>query len=104
MNKAINLKSRRDFLRTLSLGTTLTYFPNLFCTKIEKPNFIIIFTDDQGFGDVGCYGAKGFKTPSFDQMATQGVRFTNFYVPATVCTPSRAALLTGCYPKRVNLH
>ena len=70
----------------------------------EKPNIIVFFTDDQGYGDVGCYGAEGIETPNFDQLARDGIRFTDFYVPATVCTPSRAAILTGKYPKRVNLH
>ncbi|MDD4143695.1 MAG: sulfatase [Prolixibacteraceae bacterium] len=72
--------------------------------KTEKPNVIIFFTDDQGYADVGCFGAEGFTTPNFDQMAAGGIRFTNFYVPATVCTPSRAGILTGQYPKRSNLH
>ncbi len=67
------------------------------------PNIVIIFTDDQGYGDAGCYGAKGFETPNLDRMATEGVRFTDFYVAAPVSTPSRAALLTGCYPQRVGL-
>lgn len=67
------------------------------------PNLIIIFTDDQGYGDLGCYGAQGFETPHIDQMAEEGIRFTDFYVAAGVCTPSRAALMTGCYPKRLGL-
>ncbi len=70
----------------------------------DKPNVIIFFTDDQGYADVGCYGAEGFETPHLDQLASEGIRFTDFYVPATVCTPSRAGLLTGRYPKRANLH
>jgi arylsulfatase A-like enzyme len=69
----------------------------------ERPNFIIIFTDDQGYADLGCYGAKGFSTPNLDQMADEGMRFTNFYVAASVCSPSRAALLTGSYPARVGV-
>lgn len=71
---------------------------------MDKPNIIIFFTDDQGYADVGCFGAEGFITPNFDQLADNGIRFTNFYVPATVCTPSRAGILTGQYPKRSNLH
>lgn len=105
--KVVNMVTRREFLNGLCVGAAITTVPILSrtsCSVRKKPNFIIIFTDDQGYGDVGCYGAKGFKTPNLDRMAEQGVRFTNFYVPATVCTPSRAALLTGCYPKRVGLH
>ena len=70
----------------------------------EKPNIIIFFTDDQGYADVGIYDSEGFETPGFDKLANDGIKFTDFYVPAAVCTPSRAALLTGKYPKRVNLH
>lgn len=69
----------------------------------RQPNLIIIFTDDQGYGDLGAYGAEGFRTPNLDRMAQEGVRFTSFYVAAGVCTPSRAALLTGCHPMRVGL-
>ena len=69
----------------------------------RPPNVIIIFTDDQGYEDVGVYGATGFRTPHLDRMAAEGIRLTDFYVAAGVCTPSRAALLTGCYPKRVGL-
>ena len=72
--------------------------------KEEKPNFIVIFTDDQGYNDLGCFGSKTIKTPNIDQMAAEGRKFTSFYVPCSVCSPSRAALLTGCYPKRVGMH
>lgn len=70
----------------------------------NPPNIIIFFTDDQGYADVGSFGAEGFATPHLDQLASEGIKFTNFYVPATVCTPSRAGLLTGRYPKRYGLH
>ncbi|WP_202911902.1 sulfatase family protein [Arenibacter aquaticus] len=65
----------------------------------NKPNFIIIFTDDQGYSDVGCFGSPNIKTPHLDKMASEGMKFTNFYAQ-TVCGPSRAALMTGCYPMR----
>ncbi|MHC4202753.1 MAG: sulfatase family protein [Planctomycetota bacterium] len=66
----------------------------------EKPNFIVIFTDDQGYQDVGCFGSPAIRTPRLDRMAREGMRFTSFYAQP-VCGPSRAALMTGCYPLRV---
>lgn len=70
----------------------------------SKPNFILIFTDDQGYGDLGCFGSTKIKTPNIDRMAKEGRKFSNFMVASPVCTPSRAALLTGCYPKRIGMH
>jgi arylsulfatase len=67
------------------------------------PNVIIFLTDDQGYGDVGCFGAQNFTTPNFDRLAREGTRFTNFLVAQPVCTASRAALLTGCYANRVGM-
>jgi len=69
----------------------------------RPPNVVLVFTDDQGYADVGVYGAEDIRTPNLDRLAAEGVRFTSFYDAAPVCTPSRAALLTGCYPKRVSL-
>ena len=66
----------------------------------RKPNFIVILTDDQGYQDLGCFGSPGIRTPNIDGMADEGIRFTQFYAQ-TVCGPSRAALMTGCYPLRV---
>lgn len=65
----------------------------------QKPNFIIIFTDDQGYSDLGCFGSPNIKTPNIDKMASEGMKFTSFYAQ-TVCGPSRAALMTGSYPLR----
>lgn len=65
-----------------------------------KPNIIVIFTDDQGYGDLSSYGAPNIRTPHLDQMASEGQKWTNFYAAASVCTPSRAGLVTGRYPVR----
>jgi arylsulfatase len=77
------------------------------CAKSSQqqslPNVVIVFTDDQGYGDVGCYGATGFQTPNLDQLASEGMRFTNFYSAQPVCSASRAGLLTGCYPNRIGI-
>jgi arylsulfatase A len=69
----------------------------------SKPNVILILCDDLGYGDVGCYGAKGYATPNIDRLAATGVRFANYYSGAPACSPARAALLTGCYPQRVGI-
>jgi len=66
----------------------------------QRPNFIIIFTDDQGYADLGCYGSRTIRTPNLDRMAREGLRLTSFYAQP-VCGVSRAALMTGCYPIRV---
>ena len=70
----------------------------------RPPNVVIIFADDQGYADVGCFGATGFATPNLDRLAREGRRFTNFHVAQPVCSASRAALLTGCYPNRIGIH
>ena len=72
--------------------------------NVNRPNVIIIFTDDQGYGDLGCFGSTKIKTPNIDRLAKEGRKLTSFMVASPVCTPSRAALLTGCYPKRVGMH
>jgi len=69
----------------------------------ELPNVVIVFTDDQGYADVGVFGAEGFETPHLDRMAAEGMRFTDWYVTQAVCSASRAGLLTGCYPNRVGI-
>ena len=99
MLKALNLilKSLAFILLALP-GTSMVIADNA-----SKPNFIIIFADDQGYNDLGCFGSEKIKTPNIDQLASEGRKFTSFYVPCSVCSPSRAALLTGCYPKRVGM-
>lgn len=75
------------------------------CNAVEsKPNIIFIFVDDQGYYDLSCYGATEVQTPRIDAMAAQGTRFTDYYAAAPICSPSRAGLLTGCYPRRVGNH
>lgn len=76
----------------------------VFAQRDERlPNFVIIYFDDLGYGDVGCYGSPGAATPNIDELASEGVRWSNFYAAAGYCSPSRAALLTGCYPQRVGI-
>ena len=70
----------------------------------RPPNIIFILTDDQGYYDLGCYGATEVKTPRIDAMAKAGTRFTDYYAAAPICSPSRAGLLTGCYPRRIGNH
>lgn len=73
-------------------------------SDVAKPNFVILFIDDQGYGDLSCFGSTKIKTPNIDRLANEGRKFTSFMVASPVCTPSRAALMTGCYPKRVGMH
>lgn len=69
----------------------------------SKPNLVIIFTDDQGYGDLSCFGGEHVYTPNIDQMAKEGAKLTSFYMASPLCTPSRAALMTGSYPRRVSM-
>src|SRR5215211_3492318 len=77
---------------------------SLLCLAATRPpNIIHIVGDDVGYDDLSCYGAPKIKTPNLDKLASQGVRFTSFYAPSAICTPTRAALMTGCYAQRVGL-
>jgi arylsulfatase A-like enzyme len=69
-----------------------------------RPNVVVIFCDDLGYADVGCFGARGYRTPHIDRLAQQGTKFTSFYAAQAVCSASRASLLTGCYPNRIGIH
>ena len=91
----------------LLLSLPIVFLVNLvnsFAAEERPPNFIVIFCDDLGYADLGCFGAKKIKTPNVDRMAAEGMRLTSFYSTSGVCSPSRSSLLTGCYPRRVNLH
>src|SRR5687767_572687 len=87
----------RTFLSLLIVAATS------FAAETRPPNIIHIVADDIGYDDFGCYGAPKLKTPNVDRVAAEGVRLTNFYAPAAICTPTRAALMTGCYAQRVGL-
>ena len=80
---------------SLPAGTTI---PTAWAA--QPPNIIIIMADDLGYGDLGCYGHPSIRTPNLDRMAAEGLRFTDFYSGAPLCTPSRAALMTGRLPIR----
>lgn len=91
------------FLSILAIFSPFIFFSCNSEKSDALPNIIIIFTDDQGYGDVGSYGATGFETPNIDKMASEGMRFTSFYSAQAVCSASRAGLLTGCYPNRIGI-
>jgi len=99
--------NRREFIKALGFGAASLAFPVLKCRSIfaadskkKKPNFVIILADDLGYGDLGCYGHPTIRTPNLDRMAVEGQKWTDFYAADSVCTPSRAALLTGRLPVR----
>ena len=92
-------------MKCLALLLVLLAPHTMFATpdRAATPNIVIVFCDDLGYADVGCFGAKGFTTPNLDRLAAEGIRFTRFYDAQPVCSASRAALLTGCYPSRVGI-
>jgi len=100
--------TRRSFLKAAGLGAAAAAVPGLAgraraaqaAHAADRPNFVILFTDDQGYADVGCFGSETIRTPRLDRLAAEGLRLTSFY-SQTVCGPARCALMTGCYPPRV---
>jgi arylsulfatase A len=86
------------------LALTLGLSPLLLAADHSQPNVVVIFMDDMGYADIGSFGAQGYQTPNLDRLAQQGRKFTNFHVAQPVCSASRAALMTGCYPNRIGIH
>src|SRR5205814_4321537 len=106
MNAPRTPSARVAFAASIALlaSVALSSFVRAEPAAQRKPiNVVLILTDDQGYCDLSCYGSPRIKTPRVDRMAAEGIRFTDFYAAASVCTPSRAALLTGCYPIRVGM-
>src|SRR5580704_6580984 len=87
----------------LVIASVLLAQPAALRAAERLPNVILIVADDLGYADVGVYGAKGFTTPNLDRIAHEGIRFTDFHVAQAVCSASRAAILTGCYPNRIGI-
>jgi arylsulfatase A-like enzyme len=80
-----------------TLFSAAVFAPLIVCAADQKPNLVFILADDLGYAELGCYGQKVIQTPSLDQMAREGLRFTQFYAGATVCAPSRSVLMTGMH-------
>ncbi len=87
----------------LALLVVLAFIASPAPAATRPPNIVLIVADDLGYSDLGCYGARGFTTPNLDRMAAGGIRFTNFLVAQAVCTASRTALMSGCYPNRLGM-
>lgn len=90
-------------MKTTILVFAFLAYLGIEASGAERPNVVIIVADDMGYADMSIQGARGFKTPHLDSLAAEGTRFTSFYVAQAVCTASRAALLTGCYPNRIGM-
>jgi arylsulfatase A len=98
-SESIPMSLRSDFLAFAMMAAL-----GLTTVRAAPPNVVIVFADDLGYADLGCFGAKEIATPNLDRLAREGRRFTNFHVAQPVCSASRAALLTGCYPNRLGIH
>ncbi|WP_234042062.1 sulfatase family protein [Persicirhabdus sediminis] len=91
----------RNYINKWIVSAVLASLMTTIAAASKRPNVVIILADDQGYGDLGCFGSQTIKTPVIDGLAAEGMKFTQFYVTASVCTPSRASLMTGSYPARV---
>ena len=107
---AVQRSSQDNFVTVTDMRTKILSLLIMFCFAftshspgVETPNVVVIFIDDMGYADIGSFGAEGYQTPHLDQMAKEGMRFTDFQVSSAVCSASRAALLTGCYHRRVGI-
>ena len=109
MESNTTIMSRREFLSLIGAAAAATTLPSCVfaagqALKQDKPNFVFIFADDLGWGDLACYGNQQIKTPNLDKLAEQGILFTQFYVNGSVCSPSRAAIMTSQFPARLGIH
>ena len=96
--------NRRHFLKSIALGAAaLSGFNFRQCAQPQKMNFVFVLVDDLGWTDLGCYGSTFYETPNLDKLASSGVRFTDAYAACPVCSPTRAAIMTGRHPVRVNI-
>ena len=100
-----DMLDRRNFLKTIGLGAAALTLPGCLrdSQRFEKPNIILILADDLGYGDVGCYGSEIINTPHIDALAKGGMRFTDFHSNGPMCSPTRAAVLTGRYQQRCGI-
>lgn len=102
----MKILDRRDFIKTLGLSAaslTVTGTPPVSSAPEKKLNFVFILIDDMGWADTGCYGSTFHETPNIDRLASEGMRFTDGYAACPVCSPTRASIMTGKYPARLNL-
>ena len=103
----MNNEDDRKFTRRQFVGSALGAavvagaISNSSVSAAERPNILFILADDMGWGDLSCYGRPDYRTPNLDRLAQQGMRFTNGYAAAPVCTPTRVGFLTGRYPARL---
>jgi len=94
--------NRRTFLKGLGAVSSLAAFSGLSCAGTSKPNFVFFLIDDLGWKDLGCFGSSFYETPNVDRLAAEGMRFSNAYAACQVCSPTRASIMAGKYPARMN--